>query len=89
VGTAALVVTVAVRRGSRSEAAAWACGLLVAAAALFYWWRPLGSTHGWAGTLVAPQLLVFAGLGVLVALTLEVGRSKRPFQRIEGSSTTR
>lgn len=90
VGTAAMAVTVAVTgRRVPADAAAWISGLLVAAAAPFYWWRPLGSLDGWAGTLLAPQLLVCAGLGVLVALALGAGLSKRPFQRIEGRSTSR
>ncbi|GAA1960878.1 alpha-(1-_3)-arabinofuranosyltransferase [Nocardioides panacihumi] len=88
-GTALVVTLIVTDRWVRSDAMAWAGGLLVAAAAPFYWWRPLGSAHGWAGTLAAPQLLVFAGLGVMVALTLDGGRSKRLFHRIEGSSTSR
>ena len=49
-----------------ADLVSWASGMLVAAAALFYWQRPLGSADGWAGTLTAPQLLVAAALGVLL-----------------------
>ncbi|MFC7497476.1 MULTISPECIES: alpha-(1-_3)-arabinofuranosyltransferase domain-containing protein [unclassified Nocardioides] len=89
-GGAAMVLTaVTVDRWLTRDVAAWLSGLLVGSAGIFYWWRPLGSADGWAGTLVAPQLMVLAGLGVLVALSLDGDRSNRRFQRRAGRSTTR
>ncbi|MET0523481.1 MAG: alpha-(1-_3)-arabinofuranosyltransferase [Nocardioides sp.] len=90
VAGAALAATgLAVDRWVTRDVAAWISGLLAGSAGLFYWWRPLGSPDGWAGTMVAPQLLVFAGLGVLLALVADGDRSKSPFQRRTGRSTTR
>lgn len=79
----------AVDRWVTRDGAAWISGLLAGSAGLFYWWRPLGSPDGWAGTMVAPQLLVFAGLGVLLALVAEGDPSKSRFQRRAGRSTSR
>lgn len=87
-GACALTVLV-VDRWVPRDVAAWASGLLVGSGAVFYWWRPLGSLDGWAGTLLAPQLPVLAGLGVLLALVLGDRRSKTFFQRRAGRSTTR
>ena len=87
-GTLALTAAVAGRWLAR-DWVAWLGGTLVGAAAIFYWWRPLGSSDGWAGTLVAPQLLAFAGLGVAVGLAMLPERSKRFFHRKEGRSTSR
>lgn len=88
-GIAFLLTALTVDRWLPRDVAAWVSGFLVGSAGLAYWWRPLGSTDGWAGALLAPQLPVLAGLGVLVALVLEGAPSKRPFQRRAGRSTTR
>ncbi len=88
-GGALALTGLALDRGLPRDGAAWVSGLLAGSAGLFYWWRPLGSPDGWAGTMIAPQLLVFAGLGVLLALVLDDGRSKTFFQRRAGRSTTR
>lgn len=88
-GAALALTLLAFGRGLPRDGAAWASGLLAGSAGLFYWWRPLGSADGWAGTLAAPQLLVFAGLGVVLALVLDGDRSKTFFHRRNGRSTTR
>ena len=75
--------------GRDPDVVSWASGLLVAAASLFYWLRPLGSADGWAGTLSAPQLLVAAALGVLLSVDLARGDLPRFLRRIAGRSTTR
>lgn len=76
------------RRGS-GELVPWMSGLLVAAAALFYWQRPLGSPAGWAGTLIAPQLLVAVALGLLASTDLALPGRWKSFRRMAGRSTKR
>ena len=88
-GGVAAAIVVGVRRWVDPDWVSWAAGLLVACAALFYWLRPLGSADGWAGTLVAPQLLVAASLGVLLAVDLDARRTWRSLKRIVGRSTSR
>ncbi|MBA2952381.1 DUF3367 domain-containing protein [Nocardioides sp. MAH-18] len=88
-GGALALASLAVDRWVPRDLAAWLSGLLIGSAAIAYWWRPLGSAEGWAGSLLAPQLPVLAGLGVVVALVLDAGRSKRFFQRRTGRSTRR
>ncbi len=82
-----MVLAVALGRRAHADVVPWSGGLLVAAAALFYWQRPLGSSDGWAGVLVAPQLLVAAALGIL--LSTELSGLPRFFRRIAGRSTKR
>ena len=88
-GTTLVATTLAVDRWVDRDVAAWVSGMLPAVAALFYWWRPLGSADGWAGTMLAPQLLVVAGLGVVLGLLLDPRGSSTLFQRITGRSTSR
>ncbi len=88
-GAAALVAATAVRRWSDPDLVSWASGVLVAAASVFYWLRPLGSADGWAGALAAPQLLVAAALGVLLSVELTPGGMPRFLRRIAGRSTSR
>ncbi|NPD06386.1 DUF3367 domain-containing protein [Nocardioides sp. zg-1308] len=67
---------------------ALAAGVPLLAAAGVYWLRPLGSEDGWAGALLAPQLLVALSLGAwLAAVAAHGGRMSR--SRWEGRSTTR
>lgn len=76
------------RRWLAAESVAWLAILPIVATSLLYWWRPLGSDDGWAGALVAPQLLVAFALGALVSLELaQGGRMLR--SRRTGSSTPR
>ncbi len=88
-GAAAAVVTAVVRRRADRDVLSWASGLLVAAASVFYWLRPLGSADGWAGALSAPQLLVAAALGVVLSVDLPRRGMPRFLRRIAGRSTTR
>ena len=87
-GLAAVAAAVAARRWLSAEAIAWGSGALVAAAAGFYWLRPLGSADGWAGTMVAPQLLVAAGLALSLCVDLPRPRG-RSLNRSSGRSTSR
>jgi arabinofuranan 3-O-arabinosyltransferase len=89
-GAGAVGAAAFLRRRAPDELATWMSGLLVAAAAVFYWLRPLGSADGWAGTLPAPQLLVAGALGLLLSTDLVLaGHHWRSFRRIAGRSTTR
>ncbi|CAB4963212.1 unannotated protein [freshwater metagenome] len=67
---------------------ALAAGFPLLAAAGVYWWRPLGSVDGWAGALVAPQLLVAASLGAWVVAGAAHG-ARRLRHRRDGRSTAR
>ncbi|WP_051552218.1 alpha-(1-_3)-arabinofuranosyltransferase [Nocardioides sp. URHA0020] len=87
-GAAGVAVVVATRRWLDPDWMSWASGLLVALAGAVYWLRPLGSPDGWAGVLVAPQLLVAAALGVLLAVDLDPGPMSRSLKRIIGRSTS-
>ncbi len=88
-GAAAVVVATVVRRLVGPDFVSWASGLLVAAASIFYWVRPLGSAEGWAGTMSAPQLLVAAALGVLLSVDLARADMPKFLRRIAGRSTSR
>lgn len=67
---------------------ALAAGFPLLAAAGVYWLRPLGSEDGWAGALVAPQLLVTVSLGMWLAAGAAQG-ARRWRSRWEGRSITR
>jgi arabinofuranan 3-O-arabinosyltransferase len=88
-GAAGAGFALAARRFAAPVTVAWASGIPLAAAAAVYWLRPLGSEDGWAGALVAPQLLVAFTVGALVAV--DVGALPRPrfFHRIKGLSIRR
>jgi arabinofuranan 3-O-arabinosyltransferase len=88
-GMAALGVAAVARRWVDPDVVSWASGLLLAAASLFYWLRPLGSADGWAGTLSTPQLLVAAALGVLLSVDLTRDDLPRFLRSIAGRSTSR
>jgi arabinofuranan 3-O-arabinosyltransferase len=88
-GGVGVAVAVVARRWADRDVVSWLSGLLVAAASLFYWLRPLGSADGWAGTLSAPQLLVAAALGVLLSVDLTRDDVPRFLRRIAGRSTSR
>jgi arabinofuranan 3-O-arabinosyltransferase len=76
------------RRRVPPAAAAIVGSLPLVVAALFYWVRPLGSADGWAGALVAPQVLVALALGALAAADVDLG-DPRLRSRWLGRSTAR
>ena len=72
VGGATLVATtLAVDRWVDRDVAAWVSGMLPAVAGLFYWWRPLGSADGWAGTLRRASAAGGGGARVVLAWSLD------------------
>lgn len=88
-GAGAIVASAVVRPGVRCDVVAWTSGGLVGLAALFYWYRPLGSADGWAGAMAAPQLLVAAALGLLLSTDLLLPGNRTSFKRMVGRSTSR
>lgn len=88
-GALGAAATLALRRATGPEPLAWLAGVPLGAAAVVYAVRPLGSSAGWAGALVAPQLLVAVALGVVVTATLDDLRLPRSLSRISGRSTRR
>ncbi|WP_165807256.1 alpha-(1-_3)-arabinofuranosyltransferase [Nocardioides currus] len=67
------------------DALDWMAGFLVLGAGAYYAFHGWGSSGGWGGNRLLPQLLV------LLALGLAVGSARRPTfrRRIAGSSTSR
>jgi arabinofuranan 3-O-arabinosyltransferase len=84
-GLGAAVASVA-RTRFPAAVVALAAGVPLLAAAGVYWLRPLGSEDGWAGALLAPQLLVIVSLGAWLGAA-HGGRRLR--SRWEGRSTAR
>lgn len=76
------------RTGLPTAVVALAAGVPLVAAAGVYWLRPLGSEDGWAGALVAPQLLVAGALGAWLAAGAAHG-GRRLRRLWEGRSTVR
>jgi arabinofuranan 3-O-arabinosyltransferase len=96
VSAGAAVLVLLLGRRMTEERWSLAVGAPLAAAALVMWWRPWGSSEGWAGELALPQLLVLFSLALLVLRDLSWGRleGRRPgglrFRiRMKGSSTAR
>jgi arabinofuranan 3-O-arabinosyltransferase len=87
-GAVGVAVAAVARRRADPDLVSWVSGILVAAASVFYWLRPLGSADGWAGTLAAPQLLVAAAVGVLLSVDLAFPNVPRFLRRIRGRSTS-
>lgn len=86
-GALGAAASVLARSRFSAESVAWASAVPLMASAIVYWWRPLGSEDGWAGALVAPQLLVVVTLGAFVVA--EVGHGGWMFRRRrKGRSTT-